>query len=92
VQYEARGRNFEVEISPEGRILENAELIQAAGAPDAVRKKIEEKAKGALFLKIEKNIGDKGAAYIVEFTGADGNEGKLTIDSQGKVISEEHGD
>jgi len=92
VQYEAGGKKFEVEISPEGKVRENAELIEVAAAPDAVRKKIEEKTKGALFVKTEKTGNGQESIYIVEFTGNNGGEGKLKIDSQGKVISEEHGD
>lgn len=82
------GRTFEIEISPTGKILEKGELVNAADTPDAVRKKIEEKTKGVVWLKVIKSAREGQTIFVVKFDRGGDNEGKLTLGSKGEVVGE----
>lgn len=82
------GRKFEIEVSPEGKILENGELINAADTPEPVHKKIAEKTKGVVWLKVIKATHDGKPLFIVKFDRGGDNEDKFTLNAKGEPVSE----
>jgi hypothetical protein len=82
------GRKFEIEVSPQGKVLENGELINAVDTPEPVHKTIAEKTKGVVWLKVIKASHDGKPAFIVKFDRGGDNEGKFTLNEKGEIVSD----
>lgn len=86
VEYEGRGgRKFEVEISPDGKVIESGELVNVADTPEPAKKKIEEKTKSVAWMKVIKATEEGKTVYIVKFDRGGDDEDQFTVDAKGNI-------
>ncbi|GEM_PF-1052461 len=88
VAYVMDGKNFEAEISGDGKVIVVDEQIEMNDAPEPVQKTFKEKIGDGEIVKIEKATEGKEIYYEVEFK-KDGKEHEVKVSPDGKVMAEE---
>jgi len=87
------GQTREIEVTPDGTLIETSQKITLAEVPDAVRSAFEAKAGGGEIEKVEKiTAADHSVTYEAEVEMARDEEIEVTVSADGKIVSEEKND
>lgn len=92
VNYEAEiktkdGKDIEVIVTAEGKLVATEMKIELSAAPEAVQKTVKEKTAEGKIKEVEKVIAADGkVTYTVEIKPAKGDDMELAVSESGKVI------
>ena len=93
VELKQKDQEYEVSITPEGKIIQVEREIDIQELPQAVVRAINKKYPRAELKEAEEvTKGDKITSYEVEFVTSDKKELELNVDPSGKIIEEEFED
>ena len=84
------GAKLELDVSPEGKILQTEETVALKDVPDAVMKAFSTKYAKAKATKAEREVHEDGATYYeLGFTGDKGKKQEATFAADGKFVEQE---
>ena len=84
------GAKLELDVSPDGKILQTEETIALKDVPDAVTKAFAEKYPKAKATRAEREVHEDGATYYeLGFTADNGKKREATFAADGKFVEEE---
>ena len=90
VSFTVKETKYEVESTPDGKLLAIDKEIEAKEMPEKVSKAVEAKYPDAKYKMIEEVTKDDKVAYHeVELTSKAGESVELQVDPDGKIINEE---
>lgn len=84
----AGNQDLKIHVASDGALVKTREDIPYAKIPEAVRKTVESKLGGGKVDDVDKEIAGKSVTYLVEIDRSGSPDIDLTIDADGKLLSE----
>src|SRR5258708_14514634 len=92
VNVEQKGREFDVFLTPTGKIIEIAHEIKIADLPKAVVDALKKKYPKCQLDEAEEVVADGKTLFEVTIATADDKDLVITLDAKGKILEEEEAD
>ena len=87
IEVTAQGYEYDVEVTPDGKIVEISEEIEITSLPDIITQSLNKAYPGSVLKEAEKVTENGMVTYEVKISAAD-KEFEVILDTAGKVLSE----